>query len=136
MEIFQMHYTITSSFGVSRKMQLQTKRWIWYLLPAQITAQGLSTVIPLYIIFLGGDIREVAIISALQSGSVAIGSLAWGRIIDRFHTKRLILVLSFFLVLLCSLGMYLTTSIYILYGLATILGFFMVARSPVTQLLV
>jgi MFS family permease len=93
-------------------------------------------VIPLYVIFLGGDIGEVAIISALQSGSVAIGSLAWGRIIDRFHAKRLILVLSFFLVLLCSLAMYFTTSIYILYGLATILGFFMVARSPVTQLLV
>jgi MFS family permease len=106
------------------------------LLPAQITAQGLSTVIPLYVIFLGGDIGEVAIISALQSGSVAIGSLVWGKIIDRFHAKRLILVLSFFLVLLCSLAMYFTNSIYILYGLATILGFFMVARSPVTQLIV
>lgn len=117
-------------------MQLQSKRWIWYLLPAQITAQGLSTVIPLYVIFLGGDIGEVAIIAALQSGSVAIGSLAWGRIIDRFHTKRPILVLSFFFVMLCSLGMYFTNSIYILYGLATILGFFLVARSPVTQLLV
>lgn len=106
------------------------------MLPAQITAQGLSTVIPLYVIFLGGDIGEVAIIAALQNGSVAIGSLAWGRIIDRFHTKRPILVLSFFFVMLCSLGMYFTNSIYILYGLATILGFFLVARSPVTQLLV
>ncbi len=106
------------------------------MLPAQITAQGLSTVIPLYVIFLGGDIGEVAIIAALQSGSVAIGSLAWGRIIDRFHAKRPILVLSFFFVLLCSIGMYLTNSIYILYGLATVLGFFLVARSPVTQLLV
>ena len=106
------------------------------MLPAQITAQGLSTVIPLYVIFLGGNISEVAIISALQNGAIAIGSLAWGKIIDRFHTKRLILVISFLFVLLCSLGMYFTNSIYILYGLATILGFFMVARSPVTQLLV
>lgn len=117
-------------------MQLQNKRWMWYLLPAQITAQGLSTVIPLYVIFLGGDIWEVAIISALQNGAIAIGSLAWGRIIDRFHSKRPILVLSFFFVLLCSLGMYFTSSVYILYGLAIVLGFFMVARSPVTQLLV
>jgi MFS family permease len=117
-------------------MQLQAKRWIWYLLPAQITAQGLSTVIPLYVIFLGGNIGEVAIISALENGAIAIGSLAWGKIIDRFHTKRLILVISSFFVLLCSLGMYLTNSIYVLYGLATILGFFLVAKSPVTQLLV
>ncbi|MEO9308608.1 MAG: MFS transporter [Nitrososphaera sp.] len=107
-----------------------------YLLPAQITAQGLSTVIPLYVLFLGGGIGEVAIVSALQNGAIAIGSLVWGKIIDRFHSKKLILVLSFFVVLICSLGMYFTSSVYILYGLVTILGFFMVARSPVTQLLV
>ena len=117
-------------------MQHQAKGWIWYLLPTQITAQGLSTVIPLYVIFLGGNIGEVAIISALQNGAVAIGSLAWGKIIDRFHAKRVILVVSSFFVLLCSLGMYFTSSIYTLYGLAVILGFFMVAKGPVTQLLV
>lgn len=117
-------------------MQLQNKRWMWYLLPSQITAQGLSTVIPLYVIFLGGDIGEVAIISALQNGAITIGSLAWGRIIDRFHSKRPILVTSFFFVLLCSIGMYFTNSVYVLYLLAIVLGFFMVARSPVTQLLV
>src|SRR5574337_1367493 len=32
--------------------------------------------------------------------------------------------------------MYFTSSVYILYGLVIVLGFFMVARSPVTQLLV
>jgi MFS family permease len=117
-------------------MQIQDKRWMWNLLPAQITAQGLSTVIPLYVIFLGGNIGEVAIISALQNGAIAIGSLIWGKIIDRFHSKRTILVFSSFFVLLCSLGMYFTNSIYILYVLATILGFFLVARSQVTQLLV
>lgn len=105
-------------------------------MPSQITAQGLSTVIPLYVIFLGGDIGEVAIISALQNGAVTIGSLVWGRIIDRFHSKRPILVTSFLFVLLCSIGMYFTNSIYVLYLLAVVLGFFMVARSPVTQLLV
>ena len=105
-------------------------------MPSQITAQGLSTVIPLYVIFLGGDIGEVAIISALQNGAVTIGSLVWGRIIDRFHSKRPILVTSFLFVLLCSIGMYFTNSVYVLYLLAVVLGFFMVARSPVTQLLV
>ncbi len=105
-------------------------------MPSQITAQGLSTVIPLYVIFLGGDIGEVAIISALQNGAVTIGSLVWGRIIDRFHSKRPILVTSFLFVLLCSIGMYFTNSVYVLYLLAIVLGFFMVARSPVTQLLV
>jgi len=106
------------------------------LLPAQITAQGLSTVIPLYVIFLGGDISEVAILSTLQNGAIVVGALVWGRIIDRFHAKRLMLIISFLFILLCSLGMYFTNSIYTLYGLAVTLGFFLVARGPVTQLLV
>ena len=117
-------------------MQLQSKRWIWYLIPGQITVQGLSTVIPLYVIFLGGDISEVAIILAIQNAAVAVGSIFWGKVIDRYHVRRPILLISFFVVLLCSLGMYFTHSIYVLFGIAPILGFFSVARSPVTQLLV
>ena len=109
---------------------------MWYLMPAQITAQGLSTVIPLYVIFLGSGIGEVALISALQSGAVAVGSIVWGKVIDRFHATKPILVISSFFVLLCSLGMYFTSSVYILYTIAPILGFFIVARNPVTQLLV
>lgn len=106
------------------------------MLPAQVTAQGLNTVIPLYVLFLGGGISEVAIISSLQNGSIAIGSIFWGKIIDRFHSRRTILVLSFFFVLLCSISIYFTNSINILYAIAPLLGFFMVARNPVTQLLV
>jgi MFS family permease len=117
-------------------MQNQSKGWIWYALPANVTAQGLSTVIPLYVIFLGGGIGEVAIISAIQNGALAIGSIFWGKVIDRFHVRRQILLISFFVVLLCSLWMYFTDSIVVLYGIAPLLGFFIVARNPVTQLLV
>ncbi len=117
-------------------MQLQSKRWTWYLIPGQITVQGLSTVIPLYVIFLGGDIAEVAIILAIQNGAVAIGSIFWGKVIDRFHVRRPLLLISFFVVLLCSIGMYFTNSLYVLFGIAPILGFFTVARSTITQLLV
>lgn len=117
-------------------MQTQSRRWIWYVLPSNVTAQGLSTVIPLYVIFLGGGIGEVAIIAAIQNGALAIGSIFWGKIIDRFHARRQILLISFLVVLLCSIWMYFTSSIAVLYGIAPILGFFMVARNPITQLLV
>ncbi|VVC06231.1 Major Facilitator Superfamily protein [uncultured archaeon] len=117
-------------------MEIQSKRWFWYVLPSNVTAQGLSTVIPLYVIFLGGGIGEVAIIAAIQNGALTIGSIFWGKIIDRFHVRRQILLVSFFVVILCSLWMYFTSSIAVLYGIAPILGFFMVARNPITQLLV
>ena len=79
-------------------MSLSSERkWIWYLLPSQITAEGLRTVITLYVIFLGGDISEVALITALHYGAAAFGSLFWGKIIDRFHVRRAVLLVSFFL---------------------------------------
>ncbi|HXX06003.1 MAG TPA: MFS transporter [Candidatus Bathyarchaeia archaeon] len=117
-------------------MENKSKRWIWYVIPSNVTAQGLSTVIPLYVIFLGGGIGEVAIIAAIQNGALTIGSIFWGKIIDRFRVRRQLLLISFFVVILCSLWMYFTSSILILYGIAPILGFFMVARNPITQLLV
>ncbi|HXX06140.1 MAG TPA: MFS transporter [Candidatus Bathyarchaeia archaeon] len=117
-------------------MEIQSKRWIWYVPPSNLTAQGLSTVIPLYVIFLGGGIGEVAIIVAIQNGALTVGSIFWGKIIDRFHIRRQILLISFLVVILCSLWMYFTTSIVMLYGIAPILGFFIVARNPITQLLV
>jgi len=115
---------------------LKNSKWVWYLFPSNIATQGLSTVIPLYVIFLGGDIGEIAIIVALQNAASAFGSIIWGKIIDRFHIRRAVLLISFFVVMLCSLVMYLTNSINILYVISPLLGFFLVGKNPVTQLLV
>ncbi len=111
-------------------------KWIWYLFPSNIASQGLSTVIPLYVIFLGGNIGEIAIIVALQNGTSAFGSIFWGKVIDRFHVRRAVVLSSFFVVMLCSLLMYLTNNINILYLISPLLGFFLVGKNPVTQLLV
>ncbi|MDE1862574.1 MAG: MFS transporter [Thaumarchaeota archaeon] len=114
----------------------QSQRWMLYILPGQITNQGLNIVIPLYVIALGGGIGEVAILVSIQNAAVATGSLFWGRVIDRLHAKRPILLISFLAVLICSLGMYFTNSIAALYAIVPIIGFFIVGRNPVTQLLV
>ena len=63
------------------------RKWIWYLLPSNITAEGLRAVIPLYVIFLGGDISEVSLVAALHYGAAAFGSLFWGKVIDRKSTR-------------------------------------------------
>lgn len=114
----------------------KNSKWIWYLFPSNIVSQGLSTVIPLYVIFLGGDIGEIAIIVAMQNGASAFGSIFWGKVIDRFHVRRTVLLVSFFVVMLCSLMMYFTNSINVLYLISPLLGFFIVGKNPVAQLLV
>lgn len=132
-----MDYTIMPSPQPPERVQAgQSNKWMWYILPGQVTNQGLNIVIPLYIISLGGDIGEVALVSALQNAAIAIGSIFWGKIIDRFHSRRFILLTSFFVVLLCSIFLYTTSSITVLFAIAPILGFFIVGRNPVTQLLV
>ncbi len=117
-------------------MSSANNKWVWYLFPSNLATQGLSTVIPLYVIFLGGNIGEIAIIVALQNGASALGSIFWGKAIDKFHVRRAVLLSSFFVVTLCSLMMYFTNSINILYVISPILGFFLVGKNPVAQLLV
>ncbi|HSD04257.1 MAG TPA: MFS transporter [Nitrosopumilaceae archaeon] len=114
----------------------QGRKWIWYLLPSQITAEGLRTVIPLYIIFLGGGINEVAVIVALHYGASAFGSLFWGRIIDRFHVRRTVLLISLSATLLSCVWLYFTKDLGLLLVISPIIGFFIVGKNPVTHLLV
>jgi len=112
------------------------RKWIWYLLPSQITAEGLRTVIPLYVIFLGGNISEVSIVAALHYGAAALGSLFWGKIIDRFHVRRSVLLVSFFFIILCCIWLYFTRNLTMLFVISPIIGFFLVGKNPVTHLLV
>jgi MFS family permease len=114
----------------------QGRKWIWYLLPSQITAEGLHTVIPLYVIFLGGGINEVAIIVALHYGAAAFGSLFWGKIIDRFHVRRTVLLVSLSVTLLSCVWLYFTKDLGSLLVISPIIGFFIVGKNPVTHLLV
>lgn len=112
------------------------RKWIWYLLPSQITAEGLRTVIPLYVIFLGGNISDVSIVAALHYGAAAFGSLVWGKIIDRLHVRRAVLLVSFFCIILCCIWLYFTKNITMLFMISPIIGFFLVGKNPVTHLLV
>ncbi|HXV51417.1 MAG TPA: MFS transporter [Nitrosopumilaceae archaeon] len=112
------------------------KNWMLYILPSSITAEGLHIVLPLYVISLGGTVSDVGIVIALQYGASALGSIFWGKIIDRFHVKRVILLVCFSAITLCCIWLYFTIDLGILYVISTIIGFFIVGKNPITQLLV
>lgn len=113
-----------------------SKKWMWFLLPANLTAQGLITVLPLYVIFLGGDVGEVSITIAAYYGASAFGSIFWGKVIDRFHIRRGVLLVTLFVILLCCIWLYFTKSISVLLVISSVIGFFIVGKNSVTQLLV
>ena len=112
------------------------KNWMLYILPSSISAEGLHIVLPLYVISLGGTVSDVGIVIALQYGAAALGSIFWGKIIDRFHVKRVILLVCFSAITLCCIWLYFATELSIIYAISTIIGFFIVGKNPITQLLV
>ncbi len=107
-----------------------------YILPSSIAAEGLHIVIPLFVIFLGGSVIDVGIVVALHYAASAIGSVFWGKFLDKFHEKRKILFICFSSITICSIGLFYTTTLDFVYVISPILGFFIIGKNPVTQLLV
>jgi MFS family permease len=117
-------------------MESVNKKWLGFILPISIAAEGLHTVIPLFVIQLGGGISEVSVVIAIHYGAAALGSMFWGKILDKYHAKKAVLLVSFSMILLCCLWLYYTTNIEPIYIISPLAGFFLTARGPVTQMLV
>lgn len=117
-------------------MNSVSKRWIWFILPINIAAEGLHTAIPLFVIHLGGGISEVSIMIAIHYGAAALGSIVWGKVLDRYHAKKAVLLSSFSVILLCCVWLYFVNDIEPIFAISPISGFFLTARGQVTQMLV
>lgn len=117
-------------------MNSVSKRWIWFILPINIAAEGLHTAIPLFVIHLGGGISEVSIMIAIHYGAAALGSIVWGKVLDRYHAKKAVLLSSFSVILLCCVWLYFVNDIEPIFAISPIAGFFLTARGQVTQMLV
>jgi MFS family permease len=105
-------------------------------LPSSIAAEGLHIVIPLYVLFLGGTVVDVGLVIGLHYALSSIGSVFWGKIIDKYHLKRMILFVCFTAITICSIGMFFTTDLNLVFLISAIAGFFIIGKSPVTQLMV
>ena len=113
-----------------------SRKWMLFILPSSITAEGLHIVIPLYVLFLGGSVVDVGIVIGLHYALSSLGSVFWGKIIDKYHLKRAILFVCFTAITICSFWLYFTTDLNLVYLISSISGFFIIGKSPVTQILV
>ena len=109
---------------------------MYFVLPSSIASNGLYIIVPLYILFLNGTIVEVGISTAITYGFSAIGAIFWGKIIDRFHVKKIILIISFLAITLSSILLFFTVEIISVFLISGLIGFFVIAKNPVIQLLV
>lgn len=109
---------------------------MFFVLPASITAEGLHIVIPLYVLFLGGSVIDVGIVVGLHYALSAIGAVFWGKVIDKYHIKRAILFVCFSSITICSIGLFFTSDLGIVFIISSVAGFFIIGKNPVTQVLV
>lgn len=117
-------------------LSLISRKWSWYLLPLNASSTGLSTIIPIYVLVLGGSVREVAIAMFLSNLAVTLGAIFWGKLIDAMHWRRTIIAIcSAAIAITCAL-MYFVSSIPVLMLLSALVGFFSIGPAPVTNLLV
>ncbi len=109
---------------------------MFFVLPSSITTEGLHIVIPLYVLFLGGNVVDVGIIVGLHYALSAIGAIFWGKVIDKYHVKRAILFICFSAITICSIGLFFTVDLNLVFIISSVAGFFIIGKNPVTQILV
>ena len=113
-----------------------SRKWMFFVLPASITAEGLHIVIPLYVLFLGGSVVDVGIVIGFHYALSAIGAVFWGKVIDKFHVKRALLIICFSAITICSIVLFFTSDLNMVFVISSVAGFFIIGKNPVTQVLV
>ncbi|MEM4312421.1 MAG: MFS transporter [Nitrososphaerales archaeon] len=110
--------------------------WLLSSLPANAALAGLNILVPLYILSLGGNVLDVALIVSLFHIALTLGSLLWGYFIDRFEWRKHIILISYFGFLLCSIFTFLFRELWIVALFYPLMGFLSVGPQPVTNLLI
>jgi MFS family permease len=100
------------------------------------SSTGLSTIIPIYMLALGGQVREVAIALFLSNLAMTLGAVFWGKLIDAMHWRRTIIAICSAAIAITCTSMYFVSSIPVLMLLSALVGFFSIGPAPVTNLLV
>ena len=98
--------------------------------------QGFLTLVPLYILFLGGNVVQVALDTTLYNAVLIPSSILWGRLTDRWAKRRLFFVITGTGCTVVFIAMFLLpnlTDLGLLYGA---LGFVVSANAVATNLLV
>lgn len=126
----------TSQMTLQISQSLASRNWTWFLVPMNASASGISTAIPIYMLSLGGQVREVALAAFLSNLAVTLGAIFWGRLIDRMHWRMMIIAISSAAMAVTAALMYFVSDMLLLMLLSALVGFFSVGPAPVTSLLV
>ncbi|WP_228369212.1 MFS transporter [Candidatus Nitrososphaera gargensis] len=110
--------------------------WAYYLIPFNASTSGLSTAIPLYLLNYGGGVKEVALAIFLSAIASTIGSLLWGKLIDRMRLRTAVIIVGAASLSILAVCTYFASDISVLILISTMVGFLTAGIGPVTNVFV
>lgn len=109
---------------------------MWALLPVSGASGGLSILIPLHILSLGGSVVDVGVASSFYNLSIIPASLLWGQMTDTIRRRRPLIMLSYVSGTILLAMFFFTRSLPSTILLYVIYGFIGAAAAPAVNLLV
>jgi MFS family permease len=98
------------------------------------SCSGLSIIIPIYMLSLGGQAREVAMAVFLSNLAVTLGAVFWGKLIDAMHWRKTIVDICSAAIAITTASMFFISSTPLLMLMSALVGFFSVGPAPLTNL--
>ena len=117
--------------------RLVARPWLLAFVPINAATAGFGVVLPLLILIpLHGNWADVALAATLFNSAVILSSVAWGHLADRYHGRRLFLVLNYGGYAVLYLGLTQVGSLPLLYAIYTVIGFLAPAGASASNLLI
>jgi MFS family permease len=124
------HLKLSSSYSRIRHS------WTWYLIPMNAGNSGIGTITSLYMLQIGGTVKEVAICAFLTGLGVTIGCIFWGKMIDIMHLRGIVIIISSASMAILAILINLVSTVESLILISVSLGFLTSGAGSVLNLLV
>ena len=114
----------------------QHYKWMSTLVPISAISGGLGILIPLYIIYVNGNVFDVGIAFSLYNLVSIPSSILWGKLTDNYKKNKLFIMLSLILTLPILIGFILFKGLYGVYFYYSLYAVIATAASPAINILV
>ena len=118
------------------KAKINNRRWMRTVIPANAGITGFSTMLPLYVLQVGGTVVEVALLATIYNLVLIPASVFWGAMTDKLSGRRFFFYVSYAGLFGTFVAMFLLSNLLVLAVLYGVLAFVIVANSAASNLLV
>ncbi len=119
-----------------QRVKVNNRRWMRAVVPANAGITGFSTMLPLYVLQLGGTVVEVALLATIYNFVLIPSSVFWGAMTDKLSRRRIFFFISYAGLFGTFVMMFFLNDLLVLGVLYGVLAFVIVANSAASNLLV